>query len=397
MSFLDDPAAPVASSTQATATGIEAEASLGLGRLDGALAFCPPATLRLFAARLLRDTLSAALRQEGHAFTDSRFYAWFAGIATLSDEPPRIARPPRVVAEAVLTELAHSSWEPLAVLAARLASALLAPRDLDAEAAHEVTHAIVAAARRLVEELGHAPSPLPVPALERLHHAVGRDVVFAPSERSHEPIIRANVRLTVERVGLPSPRWAIEMLWGEHWRAAGTLRCALPFPGLIRLDAVRVEIDPAERRIVVATSLRDVAHAMFIKLAEADRLSRRIEDLRPGRRTTSRAPAVFELLAGFGPLRSSQIETLLGVTRLGVRGMLAALSDIGVLERSSLAGVRLYAISNRDPTPPMTSDPAEVFAFSHAAIDEYKASMADIDALLVRSGADLEEDAEDPD
>ena len=187
------------------------------------------------------------------------------------------------------------------------------------------------------------------------------------------------------------------MLWGEHWRAAGTLRCALPFPGLIRLDTVRVEIDPAERRIVVATSLRDLAHAMFIKLAEADRLSRRIEDLRPGRRTTSRAPAVFELLAGFGPLRSSQIETLLGVTRLGVRGMLAALSDIGVLERSSLAGVRLYAISNRDPTPPMTSDPAEVFAFSHAAIDEYKASMADIDALLVRSGADLEEDAEDPD
>lgn len=390
MSFLDDPAAPVASSTEAAATGIEAEASLGLGRLDGALAFCPPATLRLFAARVLRDTLRAALRQEGHAFTDSRFYAWFAGIATLSDEPPRIARPPRVVAEAVLTELAHSSWEPLTVFAARLASALLAPRDLDAEAAHEVTHAIVAAARRLVEELGHAPSPLPIAALERLHRAVGRDVVFAPSERSHEPIIRANVRLTVERVGLPSPRWAIEMLWGEHWRAAGTLRCALPFSGLIRLDAVRDGATREDAHIAIATALRDVACAMFDALVEAGRLARRIAELRSGRRSTSRAPALFEVLAGFGPMRSAQLETMLGATRLGVRAMLDTLGAAGVLERNTVCGVRLYSVSEQTHTPLSASGPPEGFAFSRAALDEYDASMAGVDELLARSGVTVD-------
>jgi hypothetical protein len=111
----------------------EVQAMLALGRLDGALAHCPEAALRLFASRLLQDTLIAALRQEGHAFTEQRFHAWFAGLATLADETPRRARPPRALCEAVLTELTHSSWEPLAELATRLQLALLAPQDFSGE------------------------------------------------------------------------------------------------------------------------------------------------------------------------------------------------------------------------------------------------------------------------
>jgi hypothetical protein len=124
---------------------LEAEALLALGRLDGALRAARPATLRLFALRLLRDLLVAVLRQEGHAFTDHRFHAWFAGVATLSDLPPRLGRPPRVLCEAVLTELTHSSWEVLAELAARFQAALLAPgdhigNDLAAETARQDAH-----------------------------------------------------------------------------------------------------------------------------------------------------------------------------------------------------------------------------------------------------------------
>ncbi|MCX7283317.1 MAG: hypothetical protein NTX28_04595, partial [Novosphingobium sp.] len=78
------------------------DALLALGRLDGALAMAQPATLRLFALRLLRDMLVTALRQEGHAFTDLRFHAWFAGAATLSDEPSHAARPPKALCEAIL-------------------------------------------------------------------------------------------------------------------------------------------------------------------------------------------------------------------------------------------------------------------------------------------------------
>ena len=181
---------------------IETEALLALGRLDGALGAVRPTTLRLFAIRLLRDLLVAVLRQEGHAFTDQRFHAWFAGVATLSDQPPRLGRSPRVLCEAVLTELTHSSWELLAELAARFQAALLAPgdhigSDIADETACQDAYAIVVAARDLIAEL--EPSPLPLSALERLHRAVGEHVLFAPPERAPEPIAMGSIRLTVQR------------------------------------------------------------------------------------------------------------------------------------------------------------------------------------------------------
>lgn len=387
MAFLDELSSPVPAAVQPG----EVEAALALGRLDGALSMAPPATLRLFAARLLKSTLIAALRQEGHAFTDARFHAWFAGLATLSGEPPRHARPPRALGEAILTELAHTSWEPLAGLAARFQAALLAPHDHAGEPARQATHAIVAAARSLLAQL--TPSPLPFPALAQLHRAVRDHLVFAPPERALELVGPA--RLLVERATLPSPRWAIELLWGEHWHGAGVLRHALPCSGLIRFDVLRDGTDPDEGQTIVATALRDVAQGLGDMLAEADRLARCLADLQPGRRRTSRAPALFELLAGFGPLRSSQLETLLGATRLGVRAMLTALIEAGVLERTTLAGVRLYSVIASPPPAPQAHEEADGFAFSAAALGEYNASMAHIDALLTRNGgtpADADED-----
>lgn len=208
---------------------------LALGRLDGALGICSPTTLRLLAARILRDLLITALRQEGHAFTEQRFHAWFAGLATLSDHPSREMRPPRILCEAVLTELAHSTWEPIADLAAQFSSALLAPSDHIVSAAagetgHEDAHAIVTAARALIAQL--APFPPPLASLAHLHSAMGEHVLFAPPERACEPISLGPIQLTIERAPLPSPRWALEMLWGERWRAAGLVTHALPFPGL---------------------------------------------------------------------------------------------------------------------------------------------------------------------
>ena len=51
---------------------LEAEALLALGRLDGALRAARPATLRLFALRLLRDLLVAVLRQSIEAAKQRR-------------------------------------------------------------------------------------------------------------------------------------------------------------------------------------------------------------------------------------------------------------------------------------------------------------------------------------
>jgi hypothetical protein len=72
----------------------QAHAALALGKLDAALAWCPPDIHPIFASRLIRETLISALRQEGHPFTDARFHAWFAGLIPLSDEPLQFALAP---------------------------------------------------------------------------------------------------------------------------------------------------------------------------------------------------------------------------------------------------------------------------------------------------------------
>ena len=368
---------------------VEAEALLALGRLDGALGTAGPATLRLFALRLLRDVLITALRQEGHMFTGQRFHAWFAGVATLADQPPRAARPPKVLCEAMLTELAHSSWDALAGLAARFQPVLRAPGDHvgsapEAVAAHQNAHAAVTAARDLIAGLG--PCPLPLPALARLHRALAEHILFAPAERTPQPIVMDRVRFTAERAAAPSPRWALEMLWGEHWRRAGLVSLALPFPGIIRLDALPGATPDGNAAIILAAALRDVAHGLHHSLTEADQLARRLDSLQPGQRRSSRAPALLELLAGFGPMRSSQLEMLLGATRLGVRTMLGALGETGVLDRSTVAGVRLYSVTVTPRPAIAPHESAASSTFSSAALGEFDEAMADIDALLVRIG-----------
>lgn len=322
-----------------------------------------------------------------------------AGVATLSDQPPRAARPPRVLCEAILTELAHSSWAVLAELAARFQAALLAPSDhlesdLAAETAHQDTQAIIAAARDLIA--GLAPSAHPLSSVAHLHRAAGEHILFALGERVPEPIVLGPRRIMVERPTLLCPRWALEMVWGEHWRAAGLVTHALPFPGLIRLDALRSDVEPDDRAEIIASSLRDTTQALFDSLNEANQLASRLADIQPGARRSSRAPALLELLVGFGPLRSSQLETLLGASRLGVRSMLAALGRVGVLERSTIAGVRLYAV-NLDARPAIEpGEPATSSAFSSAALDEYNAAMGGIEALLARHGVELDDaDLED--
>lgn len=388
------------------------DALLALGRLDGALDMASPPTLRLFALRLLRMMLITALRQEGHSFTDHRFHIWFAGVATLSDEPARTARPPRALCEAILTELTHSSWDLLAQAAARLQIALLAPSDhagssYRAQTAHQEAGAVIAGAATLIA--GLAPSHHPLAALAQLHHAAGAHVVFAPPERAAVPFALGpnGMRLTAEPTALPSPRWALELLWGRYWRKTGHLTHALPFPGLIRLDLLQADLrasghgdfawDPDDRNATttaLATVLRDVACSLNAWLSEADRLSRHLEESHPGKRRSSRAPALLELLAGFGPMRAAQLEALAGVTRLGLRTMLEAIDTAGLLGRTTLAGVHIYSVNFDTRVKHDGVDCAALPTFTPAALDEYDAALADIDALLARSGVHVEDDGD---
>lgn len=62
-----------------------------------------------------------------------------------------------------------------------------------------------------------------------------------------------------------------------------------------------------------------------------------------------------------------------------------------MLERTTIAGVHLYAV-NLDARAPDDADGLAARAtFSSAALGEYEAAMADIDALLARSGVGLDQ------
>jgi len=363
----------------------QVHAARALGQLDAALTWCPPDIYPILAARLIRETLISALRQEGHAFTDARFHAWFAGLVPLSDEPLQFTLAPRALVTTLLAEMTRSSWAPLADAARGFEKACLALRDLDNHPAVEAALAAIDEAAALVADL--EPAPLPFAALAALHRAIGQSPRFAPAERAIETITLGGRQVAIERARPPSPRWAVECAFGTYLRATSTLGAALPLNGLIRLDTVRradVDDDPAHAAIIQVEALRDALDHLNRMLVEVRDIRRDLADRYSARRANSRARQLYAVLSGFGPLRSSQIEAVLGATRLGVRTMLSALSQAGDLAIETLAGVKLYSVTRTRVSVVTAALAEEPGRFSSEAIEDYDAALARIDALLAR-------------
>ncbi|MFD2400772.1 hypothetical protein, partial [Novosphingobium soli] len=270
------------------------------------------------------------------------------------------------------------TWPPLAAAAQRLRAALLAPRDIDQDHAHAELHATLAEARSLMDGPGE-PSPLPSAVLQDIGNRMGRSARFAPPERSVAPVALGRRVAALERRGLPSPHWAVEALLGERLRRDGFLPCALPCPGLIRTDALRTP-DPGEARALGQQALNAFARGTHDKLVEATALLCAIREGTRTLRGRSRVPALWQLLGSFGPLRSAQLEVLLGATRLGIRSMLAVLDDLGILQRTTISGSHLYSVRTPGTLPALVREDAP--AFSADALDEYEASLAQLDRLL---------------
>ncbi len=69
-----------------------------------------------------------------------------------------------------------------------------------------------------------------------------------------------------------------------------------------------------------------------------------------------------------------------------------------VLERATLAGVHLYTVNHEARVAVDANDLDVSSTFSSAALGEYEAAMADINALLARRGVsfDVEEEEDEP-
>ena len=110
-------------------------------------------------------------------------------------------------------------------------------------------------------------------------------------------------------------------------------------------------------------------------------------------RSTSRAPVLYRILAGFGPMRPVQIEKALAVPKSGVRDLVAALVKAGLAEMTSH---RHQALVRATP-PPRLAAPAAVRADDGEAVPdstfaEFDTAMADINRLLSRSNAPTAEE-----
>lgn len=365
---------------------VEAEAALALGRLDGALGISEPKTLEIFAIILVKDALVAALRRSGHAFTDDRFQAWFAGLAPLNDEPAQHAELPRSLCAAILAELGHNDWPELALAARQTRLALLATRDAGGVDAREHASAAIAEAHRLAASVP-PPVSLPFAWLGALHLAAGESLIFAPPERAQHMLNDGERRIFFEKPASPAPLWALDLVVGIPMRATGLLCRSLPWMGLVRVDGIRQSDGPAEAKTVRAISLCNTAKALSDKLEQARSIARTTARVAEGQNSTSRAPQLFSWLAAFGSMRTAQIEPVLNAKRLGVRGMLDVLAHANLLATQSLSGVKLYSAIDRGVETTGAREIAEPYNLPPTLIDDFEESMTHIDRLLARISA----------
>ncbi|AIT81778.1 hypothetical protein [Novosphingobium pentaromativorans] len=371
--------------------------ALYLGRVQASLSQASDGTLRVLAGRLIRECLVTALRQEGHSFTDERFFDWFAGLSTLSDVSAHKLRAPRSLCQAILTEFQHNPWRQLAEASQKLADAFLAPVDLNANEGHEDAHALIAEARALIAEIAEIAVPdtdLPFGPLAALFTAARQSPRFSRQERGIELIRGPRSSIAVETSEHAHSRWALDILAGTYLSPLRGLPLAAPLPGLLTFK--EATSDPFDDDLTFShhpslldrdafAALRDALWSLDRRLIEARADAELIREGLQGRRSNGRAGDVAYYLAGFGKLRGAQIERIIGASRLGVRTIMATLSQSGVVRgETSRNAATMYRFA------PLEADQAGLvpdkreFAFSPEAIDDFESSMGAIDDLLRR-------------
>lgn len=353
-----------------------------LGRLQVGLTRGDPDALRIFAIRLVRETLVCALRREGHQFTEARFCLWFSGLHTLADFSETGLRPPRALCHAILTEFGHSSWDMLVTAAAALERAFLAPSDFAGGQDHEEANAVIAEARALIKALDLSPVPdaLPFTPLTQLFAAASGTARFARGERS----LKLVAGKAIEHRQPGNAAWALDILSGELLAPRYGLPIAIPMPDLVALA------EPPLPDGTVLSATYDAFARLDRWLSAAERDCRIIRERLTGRRSSGRARPLAEYLVGFGPMSGKQIAQVLGATRMGVDVMASTLEAAGLLARTSRPNMpRTFRHTLDAPAPGTTAPvrPAQAPEEQSAALREYEDAMREIDALLNRSAA----------
>jgi hypothetical protein len=380
---------------------------LTLGRLDGAIAYAAPNVVALFALMLVRRTLARSLTAAGYLFTDATFEGWISRAGGPPQGGPGTAAPAPAIAAAVLAELRASKWPALAEAAdlVRRAAPHLGrgdrgtpvgepdpedngPREEGQGAWHcDGLGGVIAAAREvLIDGDGaaaeHHEAPLSVLA-ERLANV---PALFAPIERGAAVIETDTGPVAVPLATQQSQGWALGLVVGEMFVDLGTMRRPLPFAGVIVPQVLRGDCDPEVRLLRLASDIGLAAHDLFGDLEAARRLVSRAEAALVDARSTSRAPAVFALIAGLGRVMRGEVCDGFKLTAAGADGVLAKLLAAGlIVRRPGRAGGFCVAAVAGD-TLGGTSSPL-IHARVASGVEELDAAMADLDRLLAGTAA----------
>jgi hypothetical protein len=379
---------------------------LVLGRLDGAIAHAAPNVVALFALMLVRRTLARSLAAAGYLFTDATFEGWISRIGGPPQGGPGTAAPAPEIAAAVLSELCASKWPALAEAADLVSRAAShfgrggrgndfgAPNPADSEALEEWQGAwhcdglggVIAAARAVLidgdaTKSEHDGAPLSMLA-ERLAKVPAQ---FAPIERGAAVIETDTGPVVVPLATQQSQGWALGIVVGEMFVDLAMMRRPLPFAGAIAPQVLRGDCDPEVRLLRLASDIGQGAHELLEDLETARRLVSRADAALVDARSTSRAPAVFALIAGLGLVTRGQVCDGFKMTAVGADGVLAKLLAAGLIaRRPGRAGGFCVAAVAGDGLGSIVGP--VVVAIMTSGADELDAALADLDRLLASSG-----------
>lgn len=387
-----EPFHPLASDADADPSEVaeaQAACAFALGRLDGLLAGLTDIEKRLFCVGLLREMLFSALAQAGFADAELRFNTWFGGIDRAPQETPLTCCSAYAVVRALLGELGHHPWEPLADAAQTIALAARFGADRPMQAEDALAEEAIGRAITLVKQAdADDETPLPFAGLGHLYALLRADPLFAPLERAVQIRSLGNRAVAIEQAAPRTPLWAVDAALGRLLTACGAWQLALPCPGAVTAETLEPQLWPDERAIVSARTLRASATRLAELVAKARRRAALMREQLGHLRSSARAPQVWILLAGFAPLGLDQMASAFGVSRRGTYAIGDALTAAGLARRESIKGKVLLVAE--EPRSDRLSAPLDrAPAFPHPAMAEFDAAMAEIDRLLASSSDQL--------
>jgi hypothetical protein len=362
----------------------QAECALALGRLDGHLAVLAEDEQALFCMALLRAVLLTSLAQGGFADAELRFDAWFAGLGRGPQETALTACSAHAVVRALLGELVHHSWEPLAEAAHTIAAAARFWADRPAQAEDALAGDAITKATELVTQVATGDTPLPFASLARLNVLLRQEALFAPVERGARSYSVAGREITIEQPAPRTPLWAVDLALGQLLSSGGAWRHALPCPGAITAEALQPPLPPRQRAMVTTRTVQASALRLVDLVTDARKRAALMHDHLGHLRANARAPQVWIVLAGFAPLGLDQMAATFGVSRRGTYAIGDALVSAGLARRKTVQG-RVLLVADETRRARLSEPKGKAPALAHPALAAFDSAMAEVDRLLARS------------